>query len=169
MLKFLWRSTGLAVLIMVSIFMPADSAVAEIARPSDLSLKTPSQLVPPDCALFFSAVGWGKAKWDGGRDSELWVEEIREDCSATVVYAWGAEGKHSSGYTRVQNATIEDGTLTVPLNFPQWKLWAVATFKFEDSKYETLSAVWQNTKKKSDRFTATFQRGVYDPPQLVLK
>ena len=84
--------------------------VRGVKLPGDVQIRTPDRSVPPNCAAFTGA--WGNARWDGTRAGEIWVEEVRLDCSATVVYANGGISVDNlpPGFRRVE-ARIRDRML----------------------------------------------------------
>lgn len=92
-------------------------AWAEPDRPADIAVVPPTPDVPANCAEFSSADGWGRAKWTSGRSGELWVEEVRADCSARVVYVFGELGNNlPGGHFRIDSANITGNTLSFVLD-----------------------------------------------------
>lgn len=95
----------------------AGLAWSESDRPADIAVVPPSPDVPANCAEFSSVDGWGRAKWSSGRSGELWVEAVRVDCSARVVYVFGALGSsRPGGHYRIEHARINDNTLSFVLD-----------------------------------------------------
>ena len=95
-------------------------AAGDVPRPRDISLTPPSADVPADCSVFFDAGGWGKGKWDKRRPGELWVERVRPDCTADVIFGWGdAPGSsRKGGFVRVSDAQILGGRLRFHVSEP---------------------------------------------------
>lgn len=108
-------------------------AAAEVARPSNLLLEGVEAGTPQECVTFFSETGW-EGSWDNQRPHELWVEKIRSNCTAQVVYSYGVRpGKNDTpSYIRVSNAEIKGGFLT--FNLPSSTARITVTYKLVDGK-----------------------------------
>ncbi len=63
--------------------------VRGVRLPADLRVRDLPAGVPPACAAFYGA--WGRARWEGQRSAEVWVENVTPACDATVVYARGGD------------------------------------------------------------------------------
>lgn len=97
--------------------LSAGMVTATTDRPADIEVVPPSSDVPANCAQFSSSDGWGRATWSSGRSGELWVEEVRADCSAKVVYVFGALGStRPGGFYRIERAHITGNTLSFVLD-----------------------------------------------------
>lgn len=119
---------------LLSLSWALQSSGMDVERPADLKLVPPSADVPEPCATFFSATGWGKAKWDSGRSGELWVETISPDCTAQVVYVFGPLGKNPGGHARVSGARIEGRFLAFVLTLEHQGREVVADVRYEAGK-----------------------------------
>ncbi len=118
---------------------------AEVARPSNLKVEGVEAGTPTECAAFFQQSGWA-GDWDNLRPHELWVENIHKDCTAQVVYAYGArQGKNDiPSYFRITNAEIKGDTMSFSLPSNSAKI--TVTYKLSDDK---LHGSWQSDKANS--------------------
>jgi len=63
--------------------------VRGVRLPADLRVRDLPAGVPAACAAFYGA--WGRARWEGQRSAEVWVENVTPACDATLVYARGGD------------------------------------------------------------------------------
>jgi len=126
--------------IFVLLLVSGGMSFAEVARPSNLKVTEAEAGTPAECAAFFHEAGW-EGLWDNQRPHELWIENIRKDCTAQVVYAFGARpGKNDSpSYFRITNAEIKGSTMSFSLPSKTAKISVTYTLS-----NETLSGTWQS-------------------------
>ena len=119
----------------------------DLIRPIKIPTTSPGDDVPPSCAWFFNAAGWGDGSWDGGRAHKLHVATIESDCSATVFYGYGGWHHDGTGDWFLLPAKIERGRLIVAI--PEHN--AVATYQLSHDLM-TLSGVWEKTDESSTAY-----------------
>lgn len=120
--------------------MGSTVSFAEVARPSNLKVAGVEAGTPPECAAFFHQEGW-EGLWDNQRPHELWIESVRPDCTAQVVYSFGARpGKNDiPGYFRIKNAEIKGDTMS--FNLPSSTAKVSVKYTLTGDK---LSGTWQS-------------------------
>lgn len=116
--------------------------VRGVSLPADISIRPAAPDVPVACARLLG--GWGRARIEGVRSAEVWVESMTRDCTATVVYARGGDSgdRTAPSFERV-SGTVRDGGLKLQLANE-------ASLRISVTEDKALRFVWQRADRKAE-------------------
>ncbi len=129
-----------------------DLFVRGVKLPGSVRITSPSADLPPSCRVFNGA--WGRARWEGERSAEVWIEAVDANCGVRGIYARGGDSVDGDqpSYVRIEGR-IQSAKLKVRVS-------ATAVLSLSPSDDGGLDATWESSSK---RISTTFQRISNDP------
>ena len=129
-----------------------DLLVRGVKLPFDVRINAPTDDVPSACRGYSGA--WGRARWDGERSAEIWIESVTADCRIKAVYGRGGDSVDGDDPTFVRaEGSFEGGKV-------QLRVSPTASVTIAPDGDGGLAATWQSNSK---RVSLTFQRISSDP------
>lgn len=113
--------------------------VRGVRLPAEVAIRPAQPDVPMACAKLVGA--WGRARFDGTRSAEVWVESMTRDCAATVVYARGGDSAHREAPTfERMEAVVRGGKLLLRLAIG-------ASLLISQTPDQTLAVIWEGRSR----------------------